>query len=55
VIDSPAFALFLYDRGRLDYRQVTAGVARSQAARHIVREALILLAEVTRRKGETRS
>jgi hypothetical protein len=53
VIDSPAFAVFLYDRGRLDFHQVTAALTQTQAARHIVREALILLADVARRKGET--
>lgn len=54
VIDSPAFTVFLYDRGHLDYRQASAALAQSQAARRIVREALILLAETARRKGETR-
>jgi predicted nucleic acid-binding protein len=53
VVDSPAFAVFLYDQGRLDYQEVTAALARSQAARRIVREALILLAEVARRKRGT--
>lgn len=55
VVDSPAFAVFLYDQGRLDYRRAAEALGHSQAARHIVREALILLAESARRKGEARS
>lgn len=53
VIDSPAFAVFLYDQGRLDYGRVTIALAGSRAARRVVREALILLAELARRKGGT--
>jgi hypothetical protein len=54
VVDSPAFAVFLYDRGRLDYVEATAALARSQAARRVSREALILLAGLARRKETTR-
>ena len=54
VVDSPAFAVFLHDHGRLDYIEVTAVLARSQAARRVIREALILLAELARRKETTR-
>lgn len=53
MIDSPAFAVFLYDRGDLDYQRAVAVVAQSRAARRIVREALIILAETARRRGET--
>ncbi|MBV9279045.1 MAG: hypothetical protein JOZ41_03095 [Chloroflexi bacterium] len=51
VVDSPAFAVFLYDQGRISYARVTEALARTQAARRVVREALILLAELTRQKG----
>jgi predicted nucleic acid-binding protein len=53
VIDSPAFAILLYDHGRLTYPQCTAALAQSRAARRVVREALIWLTELARRKGET--
>jgi hypothetical protein len=55
VVDSPAFAVLLYDHGRLSYPEVTAALAQSQAARRVVREALILLADLARRKGEATS
>ncbi len=54
VVDSPACAVFLCDQGRLDYVEATAALARSQAARHVSREALILLAELAGRKEATR-
>ena len=50
VIDSPAFVL--YDNGRLDSAQATTILAQSQAARRVVREALLYLVELMRRKGE---
>lgn len=53
VLDSPAFAVLLYDQGRLSYPQTTEALAKGQAARHVVRDALILLAELARRKGES--
>jgi len=46
VVDSPAFAVFLYDQGRLDYVQTTMALAQSQAAHRVVREASMLLAEL---------
>ena len=52
VIDSPAFVVFLYDQGLIDYPRATAALAQSQAARRVVREALILLANVARGRGD---
>ncbi|MGH2460680.1 MAG: hypothetical protein ACRDIY_17640 [Chloroflexota bacterium] len=52
VVDSPAFVVFLYDQGRLDERQATLALAQSLAARRVVREALVLLATLARRKEE---
>jgi hypothetical protein len=52
VIDSPAFVVFLYDQGRLDYAQATTIIAQSQAARRVARDALLLLVALMRRKGE---
>jgi hypothetical protein len=51
VVDSPAFAVFLYDQGRISYARVTEALARTQAARRVVREVLILLADLSRQKG----
>ena len=51
VVDSPAFAVFLYDQGRINYVQATEALAQAQAARRVVREALNFLAELARRKG----
>jgi predicted nucleic acid-binding protein len=51
VVDSPAFAVFLYDKGRLSYQQATTALAQSLAAHHVVREALILLARIARRRA----
>lgn len=45
--------VFLYDRQRLNYHEATAALAKSQAARRIVREALVLLVETARRKEES--
>ncbi|HEX5415943.1 MAG TPA: hypothetical protein VFZ25_09780 [Chloroflexota bacterium] len=51
VVDSPAFAVFLFDQGRVSEQEAATALARSHAARRVVREALVLLTELTRRKG----
>lgn len=55
VVDSPAFAVLLYDQGRLTYAQTVAALHRTRAARRVVREALLLLTRLARRKGDTSS
>jgi predicted nucleic acid-binding protein len=52
VIDSPAFAVFLYDQWRIEYPDAVAALARSQAARRVVREALIVLVDLAKRRGD---
>jgi predicted nucleic acid-binding protein len=48
VVDSPTFAVFLYDQGRLTYEQTREILRVSLAARRVVREAVIVLAGLTR-------
>ena len=52
VVDSPAFAVFLYDRGRLNHSETIAALHQSQAGRRMVSEALVALELLARRKGE---
>ena len=52
VVDSPAFAVFLYDQGRLSYAQAVAALRQSQAGRRIINEALVALELLARRKEE---
>jgi predicted nucleic acid-binding protein len=52
VIDSPAFAVFLYDQRRLLYAEAVGALRRSQAGQRMVGEALIALELLARRKGD---
>lgn len=51
VFDSPAFAVLLYQQGRLSYETVVAALQRSQANRRVVTDALISLERWHRRRG----
>lgn len=50
VVDSPAFAVFLFDQGRLTYAEAVVALRRSTCGRRIVRQALIGLESLRRRK-----
>ena len=50
VVDSPAFTVLLYDRGRLSYVQALDALTRSTAGRRLRREALLALAMLKRTK-----
>ena len=50
VVDSPAFAVFLYDQGRRTYEQTQEILRASLAARRVVREAALLLAVLARQQ-----
>jgi hypothetical protein len=52
VVDSPAFAVFLYDQGRLSRAEAVAALRESQAGRRMVSEAQVTLELIARRKGE---
>lgn len=54
VIDSPAFAVFLYDQGRLSYVEAIGALLRSHAGRGMVNEALVVLETLARRRGQGR-
>lgn len=52
VVDSPAFAVFLYDQGRLSFLHALTALQQSRAARRVVREASVLLRRLARLKGD---
>ena len=52
VVDSPAFAVFLYDQGRITLDEAGRALRQARAAHRVVREALILLTLLARAKGE---
>ena len=52
IIDSAAFAVFLYDQARLDYSGAMNALLRSHAGRRMVGEARVALELLARRKGE---
>jgi hypothetical protein len=52
VVDSPAFVVFLYDQGRLEYDEAAAALHRTHAGRRMVTEALVALELLARQKGD---
>lgn len=52
VIDSPAFIVFLYDKGKLDFQAAVVALTHCQVARSVVREAYALLGSLAQERGE---